>query len=185
MRVLLSGFQPFGGRKTNASWELARAAGLLAVRLPVEYGRAWPVLESLIGDFKPDAVVALGECPGKDFRLERTAVNLRGSPAPDNLGKKTAGEPLCAKGPAAYLSALPLERIGRALARRRIPSRVSLCAGTYLCNEVFYYLMRAHARRPFPGGAGFIHVPRNAPRAWPGALTAVLSALKSGRPRRS
>lgn len=184
MRILLSGFQPFGGRRVNASWELARSAGVLSVRLPVEYGRAWPVLESLIGDFKPDAVIALGECPGKIFRLERTAVNLRGSEAADNRGKKKAGEPLCADGPAAYLSALPLERLGKAFGRHGIPNRISLCAGTYLCNEVFYFLMRAHAQHPFPGGAGFIHVPRNAPRDWPGALKAVLDSLKTGRPRR-
>lgn len=185
MRVLVSGFQPFAGRKVNASWELARSAGVLAVRLPVEYGRAWPVLESLIGDLKPDAVVALGECPGRHFRLERTAVNLRGSDAADNRGKKITGEPLSRDGPAAYLSSLPLERLDKALGQRRIPGRISLCAGTYLCNEVFYYLMREHARRPFPGGAGFIHVPRDAHRAWPGALAAILAALKTGGPRRS
>ncbi|MBI3299810.1 MAG: hypothetical protein HYZ75_16710 [Elusimicrobia bacterium] len=164
MRVLLSGFQPFGGRKINASWELARAAGVLAVRLPVEYGKAWPILESVIEDLKPDAVVALGECPGREFRLERIAVNLRGAEAP------------------ACLTALPLERLGAALTKEGIPNRVSLCAGDYLCNEVFYHLMRAHAARPFPGGAGFIHVPRDAHRAWPSAARSILRSL-GPRPR--
>ncbi|TPW17449.1 MAG: pyroglutamyl-peptidase, partial [Elusimicrobia bacterium] len=84
MRVLVSGFEPFGGRKVNASWELARRLPtrvgrheVRAVSLPVVYGRSWPALGRAVAEFRPDAVVALGEAPGKALRLERVAVNLR------------------------------------------------------------------------------------------------------------
>lgn len=173
MRVLVSAFEPFGGRRVNASWELARrlpgrlgGKEIVAVRLPVVYGKAWPLLEEAIGHFKPDAVVAVGECPGKAVRLERIAVNLRQG-GTDNAGRKCAGEPILSDGPSAQLTTLPLERI-------RV-GEVSLCAGTFLCNEVFYRLM-ASGRR-FPKGAGFVHVPQDAHRRLPGTLRRVIAAL--------
>lgn len=182
MRVLVSAFEPFGGRPVNSSWELASRlpgrAGRHAVavaRLPVVYGAAWDALSRAVGGFRPDAVVALGECPGRAFRLERVAVNLR-SGGKDNAGR-TADAPLDPAGRASYLSALPLERMRTALSRARIPVEPSLSAGAYLCNEVFYFLMRAHAARPFPGGAGFIHVPRGAEMRWPRALESAVAAI--------
>lgn len=173
MRVLVSGFEPFGRRKVNASWELAfRLPGrigskdIMAVRLPVVYGKAWPLLDEAIGYFKPDAVVAVGECPGKAVRLERIAINLRQG-GKDNAGRKAAGEPILPDGPSAQLSTLPLDRI-------RV-GEVSLCAGTFLCNEVFYRLMASGHR--FKKGAGFVHVPQDAHIRLPGVLRRIVAAL--------
>lgn len=183
MRVLVSAFEPFGGRKVNASCELARRlperVGRHAVRvarLPVVYGESWPVLERAIADFRPDAVLALGEAPGREVRLERVAVNLRCGGA-DNAGRVADGEPLDPAGRAAYLTTLPVEPLLAALRRARVPARTSLSAGAYLCNETFYFLMRAAAARPFPGGAGFVHVPRDAHRRLPQTLKALLRSL--------
>lgn len=179
----MSAFEPFGGRTVNASWELARRlparVGRHTVRvvsLPVVYGASWPVLGRAVAEFRPDAVVALGEAPGRALRLERIAVNLRGG-GKDNAGRTAEGEPLAGGGPAAYLSTLPLERLAAALRRARVPAQTSLSAGTYLCNETFYFLMQYAAARPFRGGAGFLHVPRDAHRRWPHALAALLRAL--------
>ena len=173
MRVLLSGFEPFGGRTVNASWELVRRVpprlgplSVRAVRLPVRHGKAWPLLAEAADGFKPHAVIAFGEHPGRAVGLERTAVNLRGD-----------GRALVPGGRSAYLSTLPLESLAKALRRAKIPSDISLSAGTYLCNETFYLLMRADLARRFPGGAGFIHVPRGAYRRWPRAAEAVLRGL--------
>lgn len=173
MRVLVTGFEPFGGRKVNASWELAsrlpgRVAGkrLAAVRLPVVYGKAWPLLDEAIASFKPDAVVAVGECPGRTVRLERIAINLRQG-GKDNAGRSCAGEPILEDGPSAQLATLPLERMP--------VGEVSLCAGTFLCNEVFYRLMASGYR--FSKGAGFIHVPQDAHRRMPGVLRRIIAAL--------
>lgn len=183
MKVLISAFEPFGGRQVNASWELARSLPerlgrhtVRAVSLPVVYGDSWPVLGRAVAEFRPDAVIALGEAPGKDLRLELVAVNLRDG-GKDNSGLKAEGEPLAGGGPAAHLSTLPLERLAAALRRARVPARASLSAGSYLCNETFYYLMQYASARPFRGGAGFIHVPQDAHKRWPNALRAILRAL--------
>lgn len=173
MRVLLGGFEPFGGRRVNAAWELLRRVPerlgtrlIRTVRLPVVHGRAWPILAAAIADFRPDAVIAFGEHPGAAVGLERTAINLR-----------RGDRPLLPGGRSAYLASLPLDRLARALRRAGIPAEVSLSAGTYLCNETFYFLMREDLSRRFPKGAGFIHVPRDAHRRWPRALQALLCGL--------
>ncbi|TBR22037.1 hypothetical protein EPO15_08825 [bacterium] len=183
MKVLVSAFEPFGGRRVNASWELARRLPpcvgrreVRTVRLPVVYGASWPVLGRALAEFKPDAVVALGEAPGKGFRLERVAVNLRDGGV-DNSGRKAEGEALAQGALSAYLSTLPLSRIAAALRRAHVPAEVSLSAGTYLCNETFFFLMVSAAGGSCPRGAGFIHVPRDAHQRWPNALRTVLSAL--------
>lgn len=183
MKVLVSAFEPFGGRKVNASWELARSLparvgrhSVRVVSLPVVYGASWPALGRAVAEFRPDAVIALGEAPGNGLRLERVAVNLRDG-GKDNAGRKAAGEPLAGGGPAAHLSTLPLERLAAALCRGRVPAKVSLSAGSYLCNETFYFLMQYASAQPFRGGAGFIHVPRDAHRRWPSALKTILRAL--------
>lgn len=183
MKVLVGAFEPFGGRKVNASLELARRLPgrvgpheVRAVKLPVVYGGSWPVLERAVLEFRPRVVLALGEAPGRDFRLERVAVNLR-SGAADNAGRAAEGEPLDPAGRAAYLSTLPVTRLLAALKRAGVPARTSLSAGAYLCNETFYCLMRADAARRFPGGAGFLHVPRDAHKRWPDALKIALRAL--------
>lgn len=183
MRVLVSAFEPFGGRKVNASWELARRLPprvgrheVRAVGLPVVYGSSWPALGRAVADFRPHAVVALGEAPGRGLRLERVAVNLRDG-GKDNAGRKAEGEPLADGAPSAFLSTLPLDRIAAALARAHVPAKMSLSAGTYLCNETFYFLMVSAAAGAYPGGAGFIHVPRNAHTRWPHALRAAINSL--------
>lgn len=183
MRVLVSAFEPFGGRKVNASWELARRLparvgrhAVSVVSLPVVYGASWPVLGRAIAEYRPDAVIALGEAPGRGLRLERIAVNLREGEK-DNSGREAGGEPLAGGGPAAHLSTLPLERLAAALRRARVPATTSLSAGSYLCNETFYYLMQYASARPFPGGAGFIHVPQNAHKRWPRVLAPIVRVL--------
>ncbi|MDE2292090.1 MAG: hypothetical protein KGL53_08400, partial [Elusimicrobia bacterium] len=175
MRLLVSAFVPFGGRRVNASWELARRLPervgrwrTRTVLLPVAHGRAWPVLARAVQAFRPHAVLALGEAPGRRLRLERTAVDLRG---------RGDLSPIIPGGRSAYLSALPLEALAAALRRRGVPAETSLSAGTFLCNEVFYLLMRAHSQRAFPRGAGFVHVPRDAHRRMPGALRVLAAAL--------
>jgi len=167
MKILVSGFEPFGGRERNTSWELIRPlpkklAGhsLSVVRLPVAYGKAWPVLEKAVGEFRPDAVISLGESPRREFALERVAINLRDCERADNSQRVAVNEPILAGAPAAYFSTLPIEGMLEALKKAEIPAQSSLSAGAYLCNEVFFLLMH-HAAASDLKTAGFVHVPRD------------------------
>ncbi|TPW18605.1 MAG: pyroglutamyl-peptidase I, partial [Elusimicrobia bacterium] len=95
----------------------------------------------------------------------------------DNSGRKAEGEPLASGGLSAYLATLPFSRIETALRRAHVPVAPSLSAGTYLCNETFYFLMVSASAGAYPAGAGFIHVPRDAHRRWPHALRTIVAAL--------
>lgn len=167
MKVLVSGFEPFGGRELNASWELLRSLpetigghALSVVRLPVVYGKAWPVLEKAVRELRPGAVLSLGESPRAELGLERVAVNLRDGERADNSQRTAANEAILAGAPTAYFSTLPVDRMIEALKKADLPAQRSLSAGAYLCNEVFYLLMH-HAAGSGLKTAGFVHVPRD------------------------
>ena len=100
MTVLVSGFEPFGGDETNPSWETADALArgghelvgddVVAVRLPVTFDGAWPVLEAAIRAHEPSVIVALGLAGGsRAVRLERVAIDVVDARIPDNAGAAT------------------------------------------------------------------------------------------------
>ena len=168
MRVLLTGFMPFGGHATNPSQYIVSAIAkrpadhleIITEVLPVEYQAAGERIQALIHDIQPDAIVMLGLAAGRNIiNLERVALNLDDSGLPDNTGELASGRVITDDGPAAYWSSLPLETMQQALQARDIPVKISNHAGTYVCNHVFYtarhMLERSHATIP----CGFIHVP--------------------------
>jgi len=158
-RVLLTGFEPFGGETVNPSADAVRSAArtgvtdaagaALSIRaavLPVELARALPVLFELLDEVRPELVLCFGQAGGRcGVTPERVAVNVEEAAEPDNAGAVLSGGPVVAGGPPAYLSTLPVAACVDALHRAAIPASVSTTAGTYLCNHVFYGLMHAVA----------------------------------------
>lgn len=168
-RVLVTGFDPFGGEKINASREVVRALGsdtvsgveLTTRELPTEFGRAPRVLVEAVRNLEPEVVVCLGQARGRpQVTPERVAVNVADAPRiPDNAGLRPTDEPVVEGGPVAYRSTLPVKEIVAALKRVGIPAAVSDTAGTFVCNSVFYRLMHLlGTERPSIRG-GFVHVP--------------------------
>lgn len=167
-KVLLTAFEPFGGRATNASREVALAlrnesfegAALEILELPVDWVRAPEMLLEALSRSHPDILILLGEAWNRAaLTPERVAINLDDFAIPDNAGHQPREQTILAGGPAAYFSTLPLVAIRAALEREAIPAAISNSAGTYLCNHVFY---RAMHHLPPNGGAaqaGFLHVP--------------------------
>ncbi|MDF9874795.1 pyroglutamyl-peptidase I [Cellulosimicrobium cellulans] len=169
MTVVVSGFEPFDGAVTNPSWETAARLAergeelvgdrVVAVRLPVTFVGAWPVLDAAIREHGPDVVVALGLAGGAPgVRLERVAVNVRDARIPDNAGDRPVDVPVAEGGPVGYWSTLPLKASLAEIRAAGVPVAVSSTAGTFVCNDVFYALM--HHWGLGPGRrAGFVHVP--------------------------
>ena len=165
-RVLLTGFEPFGGDATNPSWaaasdaaEILRAAGLhaRAVQIPCVFAASAPALQAALAEHCPDVVVCVGLAGGTaQVRLERVAVNLQDARIPDNAGDQPVDRPVAADGPAALFSTLPVKRALTALQAAGIPAQLSLSAGSFVCNHLMYSVLHA------PGSAraaGFVHVP--------------------------
>ena len=167
MKALVTGFEPFGGASVNASLEAVRAlpprVGSLDVRiasLPTSYARALGALEAAIDESAPQIVLCVGEAGDRAaLCVERVAVNLQDARIPDNDGAQPEDTPVIAGGPAAYLATLPVRAAVAALRAAELPAEVSMSAGTFVCNHVFYGLMHLAALRGQPFLAGFLHVP--------------------------
>ncbi|MFO0682320.1 MAG: pyroglutamyl-peptidase I [Sandaracinus sp.] len=166
--VLVTGFEPFGGDRVNASELAVRpldgrviAGHRVVVRiLPCVFGDAAEALRGALRTLRPRLVIACGEAGGRPgITVERVAINVDDARIADNAGGRPIDRPIARRGPVGYWSRLPIKSIARALEEQGIPAAVSQTAGTFVCNHVFYELMRALARRPGVRG-GFVHVPR-------------------------
>jgi pyroglutamyl-peptidase len=166
-RILVTGFEPFGGEAINPSWEVAQAlhgqqrggAVVTAVQLPCVFAQSLPALRTAIRRHRPQVVLCLGLAGSRSaISLERVAVNLCDARIPDNAGAQPAGAPVVAGGPVAYFTRLPVKALVQRLLAAGLPAELSLSAGSFVCNQVMYGLL--HALRRQPGvPAGFIHLP--------------------------
>ena len=178
-KVLLTGFEPFGGDALNPSWLAAQAlhgrriAGhqVVAAQLPTVFGASLERLDALLHQHRPVLVVCLGLAAGRAaLSLERVAINVQDARMPDNAGAEPVDAPVVPGGPAAYFSTLPIKAMRAAAQAAGVPAEVSQTAGTFVCNHVFYGLMHRLATEPALAGArgGFVHVPLLPEQGTPG-----------------
>jgi pyroglutamyl-peptidase len=160
-KVLLTGFEPFGNATSNPSGEIVRQISgdnIVTAILPVAYAQSAERLLSLIEQHKPDVVICLGQAEGRTaITPERIAINLDDARLADNQGVLRNDVKILEDGPDAYFSTLPANDIVAAIKAQGIPAAVSLSAGAFLCNHVFYV-----AQNKFAGSdvrSGFVHVP--------------------------
>ena len=160
-KVLLTGFEPFGKATLNPSGEIVKQISgdnIVTAILPVAYAQSAERLLALIAEHKPDVVICLGQAEGRThISPERIAINLDDARLADNEGVIRNDVPIVAGGPVAYESTLPIKEIVKAINDAGVPAAVSLSAGAFLCNHVFYV-----AQSKFAGThvrSGFVHVP--------------------------
>ncbi|MEL5638307.1 pyroglutamyl-peptidase I [Serratia ureilytica] len=166
-KVLITGFEPFGGERLNPSWEVVKQLNdmelvgtrIVARQLPCVFGTALEALNAAIDEVQPVMVLAIGQAGGRtDITIERVAINVDDARIPDNQGQQPVDEPIVAGGPAAYFSTLPIKAMVSSMREAGIPAAVSQTAGTYVCNHVMYGLLhRLSGQREVKGG--FIHIP--------------------------
>ncbi|MBA8889082.1 pyroglutamyl-peptidase [Dokdonella fugitiva] len=167
-RVLLTGFEPFGGEVVNPSQDIVRAldgatiAGHRVVGhvLPVSFAATLPLLDDLVERHRPVLVLALGQAGGRsEISLERVAVNLVDARIADNDGLQPIDVPVVADAPPAYFTSLPSKAIVAQLRERGIPAGPSLSAGSFVCNQAFFAIAHLLATRLPQARGGFVHVP--------------------------
>ena len=161
-RILLTGFEPFHKSKLNPSQEIIRRIShrsLVAKEvLPVTFGEASQKLISLINQHKPTVVISLGQAEGrKEITPERIAINLDDARIPDNAGNSPKERAIIAGGPDAYFTTLPIKNLVEELNENGIPASISLSAGTFVCNHIFYAMQHHCGGKAIK--SGFIHLP--------------------------
>lgn len=168
MKILLTGFEPFGGSSFNPSEQVIRKLDGKSIDhviisteiLPVDRARAPEKLIQALSTGLPNAVLCLGEASGRAaISIERVAINLLDFRIADNSGSQVVDEPVISDGPAAYMSTLPVRALSQSIQDAGIPVELSLSAGSFLCNQIFYTLMHTLTQQGRMIPAGFIHLP--------------------------
>jgi len=163
VKILVTGFEPFGGESVNPSSVVLPLLQLqfpqLATRvLPVEFGRSWTVLQAELERHTPDSVLCLGEAGGRGkISLEHVALNWADARIPDHAGAQPRDLKLLEHGPNALFSTLPIRTLESHLKTLELPVEISYSAGTYVCNALFYALMNSLEGTEVQ--AGFVHLP--------------------------
>ncbi|TJY41785.1 pyroglutamyl-peptidase I [Cohnella pontilimi] len=185
MKILISGFEPFGGSTINPTEQLIRSiqresipgVEIRTVLLPVYFDDCVDLLVKEIENFGPDAVISCGLAGGRrDITPERIAVNLKDiapdAPYPDNKGAKPQDMPINPDGPDGLMTKLPIRKMVNRLKEQGIPASISYTAGTFICNNTMYGILDYIRRKDVPVMAGFVHFPASAEMAdehpdWP------------------
>ncbi|MFA9555895.1 pyroglutamyl-peptidase I [Evansella sp. AB-rgal1] len=171
-KIIVSGFEPFGGLTTNPTMEIiARINGwkvdnaeIHTIILPVVYNDCATRLIKYIDELKPNIVISLGVALGRSvITPERIGVNIQDTVgegyAGDNEGDKPQDRLIVENGPDGIFSTLPNRRIIDKLQEKGIPASISNTAGAYICNNTLYSVLHYIKENNLSISAGFIHVP--------------------------
>ncbi|MBO5737342.1 MAG: pyroglutamyl-peptidase I [Clostridia bacterium] len=164
-KLLITGFEPFGGETINPSWEAVSLLpdtigdyALTKLRIPVVFGKGAEIIQKAAQDLSPDVILSVGQAGGRAaITPELVGINLRHVAIPDNDGNQPQDTPILAGGENAFFATIPARDVAKTIHAAGIPSQVSYSAGAYVCNDVLYTLL-AH----FQGTdtrVGFIHIP--------------------------
>ena len=166
MKIIVTGFDPFGGEKINPSIECVKAlpevegVELIRLELPTVFKESAKRLNEVINEVKPDAVLSVGQAGGRPgITMERIAINVDDARIPDNISQQPIDEEIQVEGEAAYFSTLPIKRIVKAIREAGILAEVSNSAGTFVCNHIMYQALFAATKADKPFKAGFMHIP--------------------------
>ncbi|CAL6024336.1 Pyrrolidone-carboxylate_peptidase [Hexamita inflata] len=179
--ILLTGFEPFGGRQINQSFEIIKDLQgqeineylIIVQQLPVVWQEAANIVIKSIKKYSPMAVVMFGEASSSEFiRLEQRAVNKRANQ--DNLSNFPPSLIINESPDASFelFSTLNLQNIYNSLINI-YPVEYSNTAGEYLCNETFYKVLNTDSAQI----KGFIHVPTSPQFNLPQAIKIVVSKI--------
>ena len=166
MKIIVTGFDPFGGETINPSIECVKAlpeiegVELIRLELPTVFKESAKRLNEVINDVKPDAVLSVGQAGGRPgITMERIAINVDDARIPDNISQQPIDETIQLDGEAAYFTTLPIKRIVKAIREAGISAEVSNSAGTFVCNHIMYQSLFAATKADKPFKAGFMHIP--------------------------
>ena len=164
-KLLITGFDPFGGADINPSWEAVRRLPdqignyvLCKLEIPTIFGKSTNTVLSVAEEFAPDVILCIGQAGGRStVTPERIAVNIRDARIPDNAGNQPNGQRIVHDGPAAYFATLSPEALRNAICDAGIDATVSNSAGAFVCNDTLYSLLHHYANTNVL--VGFIHIP--------------------------
>lgn len=166
MRILITGFDPFGGEPVNPAWEAVKevkapqGVELIKLMVPTIHGKSSQTVIQKAEEVQPDAILCIGQAAGRAaVTPERVAINVLDARIPDNEGNQPKDVPILPEGPAAYFSTLPIRRMTEAMTAAGIKAEISNTAGTFVCNDLMYGVLNYLEKKGGSCIGGFMHVP--------------------------
>ncbi|OTN77655.1 pyroglutamyl-peptidase I [Enterococcus sp. 8G7_MSG3316] len=167
MKILITGFDPFGGEAINPALEAVKllpdtihGATIIKAEIPTVFGKSATIVAETIEAEQPDVVLNIGQAGGR-FAIspERVAINVDDARIPDNEGNQPVDEVIQPDGQPAYFTQLPIKAMVEAMKQAGIPAAVSNTAGTFVCNHIMYQVQYMIDKQYPAVKGGFIHVP--------------------------
>lgn len=167
MKVLITGFDPFGGEKINPAWEAVKGikdiiegAKIIKLEIPTVFNKSIEKVKEAMELEKPDIVLCIGQAGGRyDITIERVAINVDDARIEDNEKNQPIDIPVFEDGENAYFSNLPIKAMVEEIKGQGIPASISNSAGTFVCNHIMYGVLY-HINKTYKNmRGGFIHVP--------------------------
>ena len=96
MKILITGFDPFGGQTINPAYEAVKllpdmieGAKIIKIEIPTVFGRDEEVVRAAVEKHHPDTILCVGQAGGRSgMTVEKIAVNLMEARIPDNDGNQ-------------------------------------------------------------------------------------------------
>ena len=167
MKILLTGFDPFGGEKINPAFEAVKlvkdrisGAEIVKLEIPTVIGKCDKIVAQAVREQHPDVLLSIGQAGGRaDITVEQVAINIVDARIPDNEGNQPHDLVIREDGPAAYFATFPVRSIVERMKSYEVPASISYTAGTYVCNFIMYCNLYLAAKEYPTMKSGFIHVP--------------------------
>lgn len=167
MKVLITGFDPFGGEKINPALEAVKNlpdticnAEIIKLEIPTIFRKSLEKIEENIIKHDPDIVISVGQAGGRfGITPERIAINIDDARIADNESNQPIDIPIFEDGENAYFTTLPIKAMIEEMKKSGIPCSISNTAGTFVCNHVMYGILYMAAKKYPNMKGGFIHVP--------------------------
>ncbi len=167
MKILVTGFDPFGGEKINPAIESVKClpeqimdAEIIKLEIPTVCHKSLKVIDEAIALHNPDVILSIGQAGGRvDLSVERIGINIDDCRIPDNEGNQIIDEPVYKDGPAAYFVNIPIKAMVAHMLANKVPASISNTAGTFVCNHVTYGVRHLIETKYPNKKSGFIHIP--------------------------
>lgn len=167
MKILVTGFDPFGEEKINPAIESVKRLPdfidgheIIKLEINTVAFKSLNQIKDAIIKHQPDVVLSVGQAGGRfDITVEKVAINLDDFRIKDNEGNQFIDREIFKDGETAYFSNLPVKAMVEKIKAENIPASISYSAGTFICNHVMYGVLHYGATE-FKGlKSGFIHIP--------------------------
>ena len=170
VKLLLTGFEAFGGYKINPSEEIAKNLDgkeisdieIISRTIPLRYTEICSTIVHHIEEINPTIVINMGQAPRPSIAFERVGINIADcKKSAYNCGSKPVEATIIEGGDTGYFSTLPIQKLTKYLQDRNIPCYISNTAGTFGCNQIMYCTLHFISTTPRYNliKAGFIHLP--------------------------